>query len=220
MLRKTLKPFIFLIVVLAITGFACQAFTGSSEPDPVQPQPSVQEEPQQVVEEPVEEPAEQPSEPQQQPSTSNSDYVLFTDRNGLYQIEVPGNWLQSEETGEAYYIDQFKSPDGNALIENLVYDDGDPFTGRSHGKFALALLHNFYSYTGEEGDIRVSDDKIMPDGSERLTWTSREGGYSGISFFEVRNDTIFLMFTVEWLDDAEADYIDIFYRAIESYVVP
>lgn len=218
MLKKTLKPFLFLIVLLAITGLACMSATGSPDPEPVQP--SVQEEPQQVVEEPVEEPAEQPSEPQQQPATSNSDYVIFTDRNGLYQIEVPGNWLQSDETGESYYIDQFKSPDGNALIENLVYDDGDPFTGRSKGKFALALLHNFYSYTGDEGDIRVSDDKIMPDGSERLTWSSSEGGYSGMSFFEVRNDTTFLMFTVEWLEDAEADYLDILNRAIESYVIP
>ena len=217
MLKKTLKPFLFLIVLLAITGLACMSVTGSPDPGPAAP--SVQEEPQQVIEEPV----EQPSEPQQQPpqpAASNNDYVIFTDRNGLYQIEVPGNWLQSEETGDAYYIDQFKSPDGNSLIENLVYDDGDPFTGRSKGKFALALLHTFYSSTGDEGDIRVSDDKIMPDGSERLTWTSREGGYSGISFFEVRNDTIFLMFTVEWLDDAEADYIDILNRSIESYVVP
>ena len=216
MLRKTLKPFLFLIVLLAITGLACQAFTGSSEPDPVQPQPSVQEEPQQ----PAEEPTEQPPEPQQQPSTSNGDYVLFTDRNELYQIEVPGNWLKSEDIGESHYIDQFKSPDGNALIENLVYDDGDPFTGRSNGKFALALLHAFYSTTGEEGDIRVSDDRIMPDDSERLTWSSREGGYSGMSFFEVRNSTTFLMFTVEWLDDAEAEYLDVLNHAIETYVVP
>jgi hypothetical protein len=214
MLGKTLKPFLFLFVLLAITGLACQSVTGSPDPDPAPP--AVQEEPQQVVEEPV----EQPSEPQQQPSTSDSDYVIFTDRNGLYQFEVPGNWLQSQETGDSYYIDQFKSPDARALIENLVFDNGEPFTGKTNGKFALALLHTFYSNTGDEGDIRVSDDKLMPDGSERLTWSSQEGGYSGMSFFEVRNTTTFLMFTVEWLDDAEADYAAILNRAIESYVVP
>ena len=218
MLKKTLKPFLFLFLFLAITGLACMSVTGSPEPEPAQP--AVQEEPQQAVEEPVEEPVEQPAEPQQQPSTSNSDYVIFTDRYGLYQIEVPGNWDQSQETGDSYYIDQFKAPDGNALIENLVYDDGDPFTGRTNGKFALALLHTFYSSTGEEGDIRVSDDKIMPDGSERLTWSSSEGGYSGMSFFEVRNKTTFLMFTIEWLDDAQSEYLDILNHAVETYVVP
>jgi hypothetical protein len=101
-----------------------------------------------------------------------------------------------------------------------VYDDGEPFTGNSKGKFALALLHQFYSSTGEEGDIRISDDKIMPDDSERLTWTSKGGGYSGMSFFEVRNQSTFLMFTVEWSDDHESDYTDILNRAIESYDVP
>ena len=60
----------------------------------------------------------------------------------------------------------------------------------------------------------------MPDGSERLTWSSRDGGYSGMSFFEVRNKTTFLMFTVEWVNEAESDYADILNRAIESYYVP
>jgi hypothetical protein len=214
---KPFKPFVFLLVLMAVVSLACQALTGSPTPEPVPP--PVQEEPQQPTLEPEEQPA-QTQEPQQEPPTSNNDYIIFTDRNNHYQIEVPGDWIQSEDSGESYYIDQFKSPDGNALIENLVYDDGDPFTGKSNGKFALGLLHTFYSNTGEEGDIRISDDKLMPDGSERLSWSSREGGYSGMSFFEVRNKTTFLMFTVEWLDDAEADYVDILNRAIESYVVP
>jgi len=213
---KTLKPFVFILILLAVVSLACQAFSGSPDPEPV-PAP-VQEEPQPPIQEPEEQPTQ--PQPQQEAPVSDSEYFIFTDRNGHYQIEVPGDWTQAEETGDSYYIDQFNSPDGNALIENLVYDDGDPFSGRQNGKFALALLHNFYSNTGEEGDIRVSDDKIMPDGSERLSWSSREGGYSGMSFFEVRNKTTFLMFTVEWLDDAEADYVDILNRAIESYVVP
>ena len=224
MIRKTLKPFVFLILVLALTGLACQAVTGGAEPAPAPVQPPVQEDPPQPVappvEEPAEQPAEQPSEPQSQPPAASSDYLMFTDRNGHFQIEVPGDWSQSEETGDVYYIDQFKSPDEQAMIENLVYDDGDAFTGGTNGKFALALLHNFYSSTGKEGDIKVTDDKIMPDGSERLSWSSRGGGYSGMSFFEVRNRTTFLMFTVEWMDESESDYIDILNRAIESYVVP
>ena len=213
---KTLKPFLFLIILIAVVSLACQAFSGSSDPEPAPPPAPVQEEPQQ----PAQEPEEQPAQTQEPLPVSDSEYIVFSDRNDLYQIEVPGDWVQSDTTGDSYYIDQFKSPDGNALIENLVYDDGDPFTGRSNGKFALGLLHTFYSNTGKEGDIRISDDKIMPDGSERLSWSSREGGYSGMSFFEVRNGTTFLMFTVEWADEAESDYTDILNRAIESYVVP
>ena len=61
----------------------------------------------------------------------------------------------------------------------------------------------------------------MKDKSERLTWTSKEGGYSGISFFEVRsNKTTFLFFTVDWGDDVKDTYIDVLNYAIESYDIP
>jgi hypothetical protein len=216
--NKPFKPFIFLLFVFAIVSLACQVVSSSSDPAPVQP--PIQEEPQQPVQvEPAEPPVQE--EPQQEePSTSNGDYVVFTDRNSLYQIEIPGDWIKSDGSGDAYYYDQFKAPDGRAFIENLVYDDGTTFTGNTNGKFALALLHTFYSNTGKEGDIKITNDKIMPDKSERLTWTSRGGGYSGMSFFEVRNKTTFLLFTVEWVNEAESDYFDILNRAIESYDVP
>lgn len=119
-----------------------------------------------------------------------------------------------------YYIDQFKSPDGNALIENIAYDDGKPFTGSQNGKFALYLLNTFYSSTGKEGDIHVSDDSIQKDGSERLAWSSSGGGYSGLSYFEVRNRTTFLMFTVEYANDYENTYIDILNNVVASYRTP
>ena len=82
------------------------------------------------------------------------------------------------------------------------------------------MLHQFYSDTGEEGDIRVSDDSIQKDGSERLTWESKGGDYSGISFFEVRDRTAFLMFTVWWDNDYEDQYLDLLNSVIESYRVP
>lgn len=214
MFGKTLKPVVFFVLILAMTSLACQALTGGSDPAPVQPQVPVQEQPQQ--------PAEQPSEPQapSQPPAASSDYVVFTDRNDLYQFEVPGDWSESDGVGEFYYYDRFESPDQNAFIENIVYDDGEVFPGGTNGKFALYLLHNLYSSTGKEGDIKISDDRIMPDKSERLTWTSRGGGYSGMSFFEVRNKTTFLMFTLWWNDSAEDQHADNINHAIESYIVP
>jgi len=211
MSTKTLKPLVFLIIIITAVSLACQTLSRSSEPEPAPPAPV------QVPQQPAPQPDESP---QQDPPAPSNDYVVFVDRNDLYQIEVPANWEQSEATRDNHYVDQFTSPDGNAEIENLVYDDGEPFTGNSKGKFALELLHKYLSNTGEEGDIRISDDKIMPDDSERLTWHSRGGDYSGMSFFEVRNNTTFLMFTVYWNDDSESDYADILNHAIETYVVP
>jgi len=203
------------IVLLLTASMACSLFSGGGAPvtdPPSEPQP-----------EPVE-PEPPTEEPVPQSSDSTGGFVTFTDQNDLYSIEVPADWTY-EQTYDAennnYYIDTFTSPDGGAVIENIVYDDGKPFTGNQKSKFALYLLNTFYSSTGKEGDIRVSDDRIMKDGSERLTWTSKGGGYSGISFLEIRNNgTTFLFFTVDWGNDVEDVYWDTLDYVINSYQVP
>ncbi|MFZ5878499.1 MAG: hypothetical protein ACOY0R_03945 [Chloroflexota bacterium] len=211
--------FVFVLVSLACTG-------GQGTPSPVPPQPQPQQ-PQPQQPQPQQPQPQQPSpqpEPEQEPTPSPTEeqptsggWTSFTDENDFYTIQVPADWDYSHEIGNYYYIDQFKSPDEQALVENLVYDEGAAFTGNVNGKFALALLHTFYSNTGKEGDIRITDDNIQPDGSERLIWQSRGGGYSGISYFEVRNKTTFLMFTVEWINSAEDLYLDTLNAVIESY---
>jgi len=222
---KVLKPFVFILVVVAMVSLACLG--GASTPDPV-----VTEEAQQQPEQPVEPvvvtvvvtaaPTEEPVQTEE--STSGGGFVTFTDKNDLYTIEVPADWDYNETVdteSNNYYIDTFTSPDGGAVIENIVYDDGTKFSGNQKSKFALYLLNTFYSHTGREGDIKVTDDAIMKDGSERLTWSSKEGGYSGISFLEVRsNGSTFLFFTVDWGDSVEDTYLDTLNYVIESYSIP
>ncbi len=152
-----------------------------------------------------------------------STLTTFTDQNNYYAIDVPGDWKYSQvkdKTNNYYYIDQFKAPDGNAIVENIAYDDGTAFNGSDNGKFALYLLNTFYSNTGKEGDIKVSNDSIQPDKSERLTWTSKGGGYSGISYFELRSKTTFLMFTIEWTNDQQSTYMDTLNNVVSSYRSP
>ncbi len=147
--------------------------------------------------------------------------TTFTDENNLYQIEVPSDWVYKHITGDNYYIDQFKSPDEQALIENIVYDDGTTFDGSQKGKFALQLIYEFYSNDGTSKDIDITGDKIMDDGSERLTWHSKGGGYSGASYLETREGrTTFLLFTIEWLDSAEELYLDVLNAVVGSYSIP
>ena len=222
MQANVLKPFVFVLVIVAMVSLACGLFGGGDTP--TIEEPSAQpESPTQApaIEQPTQAPAvEQPTET----PSSSGDFVKFTDQNDLYTIEVPADW-NYEQTYDAennyYYIDTFTSPDGGAVVENIVYDDGTPFTGNQKSKFALYLLNTFYSSTGKEGDIRVTDDSIMKDGSERLTWESKGGGYSGISFLEIRsNGTTFLFFTVDWGNDVEDTYIDTLNYIIESYTIP
>ena len=220
---KVLKPFVFVLVVVAVVSLACGVFSGGQDI------PTTAPEVQQPATQPpqVQAPTEQPIESTPIDSTSNNSsggYVTFTDQNNLYSIEVPADWVYSQTVDTQdnnYYIDTFKSPDEGAVIENIVYDDGTAFTGNQKAKFSLYLLNTFYSSTGKEGDIKVSDDSIMKDGSERLTWTSKGGGYSGLSFLEVRNNgTTFLFFTVDWGNDVQDTYIDTLNYVIESYKIP
>ena len=209
------------VVFVMMVGMACNfgRAPAAAAPTPISQAPKPTEAP----------PQEQPTEPPQQPadnsngnSSDSGGLKLFVDQNGLYQIEVPSDWVYEQVSGDNYYIDQFKSPDGLALVENIVYNDGTQFTGSQHGKFALDLLNSFYSNTGAVGDIRVTGDQLQPDGSERLEWTSKSGGYSGFSYFEVRKHDLlnFLMITIEWSNSAEDQYIGILNAIIESYSIP
>jgi hypothetical protein len=195
------------ISLLVLVSLACGGGSSTPAPAPVQQEP-VQQEPQQ---QPVE-------------TASNSGgLVTFTDQNDYFAIDVPGDWTYAQtvdEDGNDYYIDTFTAPDELALVESIVYDDGTAFSGNQKATFALYLLNTFYSNTGQEGDIRVSEDQIMDDGSERLIWTSRGGEYSGISFLETRGSTTFLFFTVEWVNSAEDQYLDTLNAVIESYHIP
>jgi hypothetical protein len=214
--------FAFVVLLLAVS-LACGVFSGGQDI------PTTAPEVQQPATQPpqVQSPTEQPIDNTSNDSTSNDSsggYVTFTDQNNLYSIDVPADWDYSQTVdteNNNYYIDTFKSPDGGAVIENIVYDDGTAFTGNQKAKFSLYLLNTFYSSTGKEGDIKVSDDSIQKDGSERLTWTSKGGGYSGLSFLEVRsNGTTFLFFTVDWGNDVQDTYIDTLNYVIESYKIP
>ncbi len=119
-------------------------------------------------------------------ATNSNPLSTFTDKNNYYQMDVPTGWTYSSGSGDHYYFDQFKSPDENALIENIVYDEGVSLDGVQLGQTALKLLNQFYG-TGSNGTIQLTDDTPQQDGSERLSWNLSSGSHSGVSFLEVRN---------------------------------
>lgn len=192
-----------LMILMLGVGLAC----GSTAPEPTAEPPAA--------------PTSAPAEPTE--TAPSGELVTFTDETEYLQLDLPGDWEYSQTVDDEdnfWYWDVFTSPDGHARIESIVYDDGEPFVGTQSGKTALLWLHQNYSATGEEGDIRISDDSIQKDGSERLTWESKSGDYSGISFFEIRKPTAMLMFTVVWDNDFEDQYLDTLNAVIDSYRVP
>ena len=167
--------------------------------------------------------APQPTQAPTDESSTSAESVTFTDQNSYFEIDLPGDWTHTQDVdneNKYWYWDVFSAPDGHAKVENIVYDDGTAWTGAQNGKQALYLLNKFYSDTGAEGDIRISDDNIQKDGSERLTWSSRGGSYSGVSFFEVRDRTAFLMLTAWWDNEYADAYGSILDDIISSYRSP
>lgn len=135
----------------------------------------------------------------------------------LFTMEVPigFEYAHSEDFQDATIIvDSFYSPDGHMVIENVAYDDGTAISKSVAGQFALQLLHTFYAE-----DIRITDDQVQSDGSERLTWFSSDGGYSGISFFESRGTT-FLLLSLWWDNAYEDIYAPLADYTVGTYSIP
>jgi len=143
--------------------------------------------------------------------------TTFTDKNNLFQFEVPLAWTYSYDEATNIYSDSFTSPDGHSIINNITYDDGTATSKSQAGALALTILNQVFS--NGANDIKINSDKVQADGSERLTWTSRSGGYSGQTFFETRGTT-FLM--LNWLVDKgyEEMFGPVFDNTLSTYSIP
>lgn len=138
----------------------------------------------------------------------------FTGPNNLFTLEMPSSWRYEYSEGENTLVETFYSPDEHAVIQNIAYDEGEAISKSVAGAFALELLRQFYA-----SDIKITDDQVQPDGSERLTWYSAAGDYSGLSFFESRGTT-FLLFTTMYDNPYEDIYLDVLNYTISTYTTP
>jgi len=138
----------------------------------------------------------------------------FTDPDEFFSFDVPYGWSHEVYTETNAVVDTFWAPDRLAYAENIKYDDGTTISKSLSGAFALDLLHQFYGK-----DVKITSDKVQPDGSERLTWTSQSSGQSGSSFFETRGTT-FLMLTLSYDNSLESLYSPVFDTVLTSYAVP
>lgn len=163
------------------------------------------------------------------PSSGNNSGGTFVDQNNLLAFEMPGDWtLEHIELGDQVYTDAnaysdtFTSPNESAKMESLVIFAETAVDNSVSAGAALDLLHRYYSTTGKVGDIRISSDQIMQDGSERFEWSSKGGDYSGVSFFEVRgsNRKTWLMLTAWWDNDVDQATLDVIDNAIATYTIP
>jgi len=216
-MKSQYRMLFFFITILTIVSLACGGSAAPTSAPPTNPPP----------------PPPTAVPPQNQPPQQTGGSGVFTDQNGLLAFDLPSDWTHeyTDHGSDIYsdttaYTDTFTSPDQTAKIESLVMfaNAGVTVNNSTSQAVALDILNTYYSSTGtNNGDIRISSDQIMQDGSERFQWKSKGGGYSGVSFFEVRgeNKRTWLMWTAWWLDgDTPQEVLDTIDAAINSYHVP
>ena len=142
-------------------------------------------------------------------------YTFADPTRNLFEFSVPYAWTYTTDSSDTAVLDTFTSPDELTYIENISYDDGTAISRSEAGQFALTLLKEFY----EIDDIRVTDDQVQSDGSERLSWNSPGRGIRGESFFETRSTTFLLLTWVVSEDDYDT-YAPVWSNLLDSYAAP
>jgi len=138
--------------------------------------------------------------------------MQYTAPNELFELTVPLAWMIfSEEADSETWVETFVAPTADALIDVIVIslEEGEVDI-QAAGKVTLLVMREFYGQ-----DLRVTDDQVLPDGRERLTWTT--GAHRGITFFDVPTPSTYLFLTVGADKDKWELYAPMFDEILETY---
>ena len=131
----------------------------------------------------------------------------------VFTLEVPTAWSKYADIGriENTQIEGFLSPDKHAAVQIATYRQGTFVTQEAKAIKTLDVMRLVYGY-----DLRVSHDKALPDGRERLAWSAARREVSGITFFNSYGNNIYI-FSVVWDDAFQGMYEDTLNTIVESF---
>lgn len=131
----------------------------------------------------------------------------------LFTLQVPTSWIKFMDSAKLQQtqIEGFLAPDQHASIQVAVYRQGAIIKKDFKAVKTLEMLRAIYG-----SNFRVSHDKALPDGRERLAWSVENKGISGISFFDSWGSSLYI-FTVLWDDEFQYLYQPILERVVDSF---
>jgi len=150
-------------------------------------------------------------------SAAYLDLWTFAPADHRFSMEIPLGWEWSaSKPSDNIEKTQFRSPDGNAVIDN-VFGTYDEFIALDFAAdYALKLIGA--SYANGVDDIMVTSEIILGDGeSEKITWVSRSGGYAGVAYFEVRNRLEMRVLSFSWNRLFDDIYATVMENAAATY---
>jgi hypothetical protein len=150
-------------------------------------------------------------------SVAYLDVWTFTEAENRFSMDVPLGWEWSaSEPQEDVEKTQFRSPDGNAVIDTIYWNPGEFINMVFAADYAFNLLAD--SYLKSTDDIKVISEIILEDGrKEKITWVSRSGGYAGVTYFEVRNRVEMRVLSFTWNRLFDDIYAPVMENAAATY---
>ena len=136
-----------------------------------------------------------------------------TARDAIFEIDIPTAWVKYADAGsiKKTIIEEFFSPDMRASVQIAVYWHGEMIEQTLKAEKTLEIMRALYGH-----DLRVSHDKALPDGRERLEWYAANKDINGISYFDSYGSSLYV-FCIVWEETTEGIYLPLLEEIAASF---
>jgi hypothetical protein len=134
-------------------------------------------------------------------------------RDIFFEVDVPTAWSKYVDaaTVEKTIIEGFLSPDMRASVQIAVFRHGVQINQSLKADKTLDIMRALYG-----SDLRVSHDKALPDGRERLAWYASKKDINGISYFDSYANSLYV-FSIVWEESTAEIYLPLLEEIAASF---
>jgi len=137
----------------------------------------------------------------------------YTSREQIFTLEVPTSWSKFADAAsmDRTVVEGFTSPDGRAGVQVAIFSKGSNISQETKGVKTLEIMRVLYGW-----DMRVSTDKSLEDGRERLEWYGTMKDVQGITYFDSSGTSLYI-FSVVWEPATQDLYLPVLQEVIDSF---
>ena len=137
----------------------------------------------------------------------------YTSREQIFTLKVPTSWSKFADAAsmDRTVVEGFTSPDGRAGVQVAIFSKGSNISQETKGVKTLEIMRVLYGW-----DMRVSTDKSLQDGRERLEWYGTMKDVQGITYFD-KSGTDLYIFSVVWEAATQDLYLPVLQEVIDSF---
>ena len=137
----------------------------------------------------------------------------YESREQIFTLEVPTAWSKFADAAsiDRTFVEGFTSPDGRAGVQVAIFSKGSNISQETKGVKTLEIMRVLYGW-----DMRVSTDKSLEDGRERLEWYGDMKDVQGITYFDTSGTSLYI-FSIIWEPATEYLYKPVLQEVIDSF---